>query len=118
MRSIKQRFYIRVFLLQLVFAAIVVIAVTSLMGSVRATPESGGSNPGFYGIDAIAAALAIGLSAIGAGLALKTAATAAISAITERESLLGKALVLVALCEALAIYGLIVALMLMNYLAM
>ena len=117
MRSIKQRFYIRVFFLQLVFAAIVVIACMSLMGTARAV-SPGQASPGFYGIDALAAALAIGLSAIGAGLALKTAATAAISAITERESILGKALVLVALCEALAIYGLIVALMLMNYLSM
>jgi V/A-type H+/Na+-transporting ATPase subunit K len=61
---------------------------------------------------AIGAGLAVGLSVLGAGYAIKTTGTAAISVLGENESGFFKAFLVVALGEALAIYGLIVAILL------
>ena len=49
---------------------------------------------------------------IAAGWVIRTVGTAAISALTEREEAFGKLVVIVALGEAIAIYGLIVGLLL------
>ncbi len=61
---------------------------------------------------AIGAALSIGLAGIGSALAMKTVGTAAISALSEREESFFKAFLVVAFCEAVAIYGLIVGILL------
>ena len=63
------------------------------------------------GLALIAGALAMGLSGIGAGLALASGVPAAIGATSEDPSAFGKALIFVALGEAVALYGLIVAMM-------
>ena len=65
------------------------------------------------GMKEIAAGIAIGLSALGAGHAVGVAGAAAIGSITEKPELLGKALIFVAFGEALAIYGLLVAFMIL-----
>jgi V/A-type H+-transporting ATPase subunit K len=61
---------------------------------------------------ALASALAVGLSVLGAGIAIKTTGTAAISTLSENENNFFKAFLVVALGEALAVYGLIVAILL------
>ena len=65
-------------------------------------------------ITAIGAGLAIGLSAIGAGLAEKEIGAAAVGAITENEKLFGKVLILTVIPETLVIFGLVVAIMLIG----
>ena len=60
----------------------------------------------------IGAGLGVGLSGIGAGIGLGSAGSAAIGAISEDRSLFGQALIFVVLVEAVAIYGLLVALVL------
>jgi V/A-type H+-transporting ATPase subunit K len=62
----------------------------------------------------IGAALSIGLCCIGTGIAVGSAATAAIGAISENENLMGKALIFVAMAEGIAIYGLLVAFMILG----
>lgn len=62
------------------------------------------------GLMYIASALAVGLGAIGGGLAIASAAPAAIGAISEDPKTFSKALIFVALGEACALYGFIVAL--------
>ena len=61
---------------------------------------------------AISVSIAVGASVLGSAWAMKTVGTAAISALSEREEAFFKAFLVVALCEALAIYGLIVAILL------
>lgn len=61
------------------------------------------------GLSFIGAALAIGLAAIGAGIALASGAPAAIGAVAEDPKSFGKAMIFVALGEAVAIYGFIIA---------
>jgi V/A-type H+-transporting ATPase subunit K len=61
---------------------------------------------------ALAAAFAIGLPGLGAGIALSSAGTAAISALAEKPETFFKSFLIVALAEALAIYGLIMGILL------
>lgn len=65
------------------------------------------------GMKYIAAALAVGLSGIGGGLAVASSASAALGAISENDSMFGKALIFVGLAEGVALYGLIIALVLL-----
>ncbi len=62
----------------------------------------------------IAAALATGLSAVAAGIAVAAVGAAAVGAIAEKPELFGRTLVLVGLAEGIAIYGLIIAIMILN----
>lgn len=63
---------------------------------------------------AIGASLAAGLASIGAGIAVGLAGAAAIGAITEKPEVLGRSLIFVGLAEGIAIYGLIVAFMILT----
>ena len=65
----------------------------------------------------MAAAIATGLSAIGAAYAVAVVGGAAIGAITEKPELAGRALVFIGLAEGIAIYGLIIAIMILSYLS-
>jgi V/A-type H+-transporting ATPase subunit K len=65
----------------------------------------------------LGAAVATGLSAIGAGIAVANVGTAAIGAIAEKPELFGRLLILVGLAEGIAIYGLIVSILILNRLA-
>jgi len=62
----------------------------------------------------IAAALATGLSSLGAGIAVAAVGSAAIGTLAEKPELLGRALIMVGLAEGIAIYGLIVSILILN----
>jgi V/A-type H+-transporting ATPase subunit K len=64
----------------------------------------------------IAAALVTGLSALGAAYAVAVVGGAAMGAVAEKPETAGRALVFVGLAEGIAIYGLIVAIMILGYL--
>ena len=66
------------------------------------------------GLGLIAAALAIGLSAIGSGIAVAVVASSAVGAISENPSLLGKTVIFAGLAEGIAIYGFIIAIMIIS----
>jgi V/A-type H+-transporting ATPase subunit K len=61
-----------------------------------------------------AAAVSAGLSALAAGYAVAHVGSAAVGALAEKPELMGRALVLVGLAEGIAIYGLIVAILILN----
>ena len=65
------------------------------------------------GLKYVGAALAVGLSGIGGGIAVASSASAALGAISENDKAFGKALIFVGLAEGVALYGLIVALLLL-----
>lgn len=66
------------------------------------------------GLGLIAAALATGLSCIGAGIAVALVASSAVGAISENPKLLGKTIIFAGLAEGIAIYGLILSIMILN----
>jgi V/A-type H+-transporting ATPase subunit K len=62
----------------------------------------------------IGAAIAVAGSSIGAAIAVAYTGSAALAAISERAELFGRAMVIVGLAEGIAIYGLIIAVLLLG----
>ena len=62
----------------------------------------------------VAAAIAVGLGSIGAAYAVSTTGAAAVGAIAEKPEVFGRALIFVGLAEGVAIYGLIIAFIILN----
>lgn len=82
---------------------------TALAAEGEAVDQMSGSIA--QGLGFIAAALATGMSALGAGIAVAAAAPAAIGAFSENDKNFGKSLIFVALGEGVAIYGLIISIL-------
>jgi V/A-type H+-transporting ATPase subunit K len=61
-----------------------------------------------------AAAAAAGLSSLAAGYAVAAVGSAGMGALAEKPELMGRILVLVGLAEGIAIYGLIIAILILN----
>jgi V/A-type H+/Na+-transporting ATPase subunit K len=61
-----------------------------------------------------AAALAAGLAALGAAYAVAVVGAAAMGAVAEKPETAGRALIFVGLAEGIAIYGLIIAIMILG----
>ena len=68
------------------------------------------------GLGFLAAALATGMSALGAGIDVAAAAPAAIGAFSENAENFGRSLIFVALGEGVAIYGLLISILIINQL--
>ncbi|MFV0413044.1 MAG: hypothetical protein ACK5L3_07200 [Oscillospiraceae bacterium] len=66
------------------------------------------------GLAYIGAALSTGIAAIGGGIAVGQGAPAAIGALTEDPKSFGKALIFVALGEGIALYGMLIAILILN----
>ena len=64
----------------------------------------------------ISAAIVAGLSALGAAYAVAVVGGAAMGAVAEKPETAGRALVFVGLAEGIAIYGIIIAIMILGYL--
>lgn len=62
----------------------------------------------------LAAAIAVGFGSVGAGAAVGYVGAAAIATIGEKPELAGRALIFVGLAEGIAIYGLIIAIMILG----
>ncbi len=62
----------------------------------------------------IAASVAFGLGAIGAGLAISHVGAAAMGAVAEKPEIAGQALIFVALAEGIVVFGFITALMILG----
>jgi V/A-type H+-transporting ATPase subunit K len=62
----------------------------------------------------LAAAIVTGLGTLGAGVAVGYVGAAAIGAISEKPELMGRVLIVLGLAEGIAIYGLIIAIMILG----
>ncbi len=94
-------------------------AVTDKTSTIEASEENYQEeqtvdNKNSKGLGLIAAALAIGLSSIGSGIAVAVVASSAVGAISENPNLLGKTVIFAGLAEGIAIYGLIIAIMIIS----
>ncbi|MCI8893465.1 MAG: ATPase [Lachnospiraceae bacterium] len=90
------------------FGTLVVADVLLFTGNVQAAaPET--EAVAVEGWRYLAAALSTGLSCIGAGIAVASAASAALGALSEDSGIMGKALIFVALAESIALYGLLIS---------
>lgn len=97
------------------FGTMAVAAVMMFGGSdVQAASEVAASGDLATGLGYLAAALVTGFSCIGGGIAVASAASAALGAISEDSSVLGKSLIFVGLAEGVALYGLIISFMILG----
>ena len=96
-----------------------VMAIMTILPLTGAFAEAGEAatamaNDGFTeGMKYLAAALSTGLATIGTGIAVGSAAPAAIGAVSENDKAFTKALIFVALGEGVAIYGLLISILIL-----
>jgi V/A-type H+-transporting ATPase subunit K len=62
----------------------------------------------------VAAAIAFGLGALGAGIAIANVGAAAMGAVSEKPEIAGQALIFIALAEGLVVFGFITALIILG----
>lgn len=93
----------------MVFAVCVLFGGNAYAAETTAAVSSGAAGMGY-----LAAALSTGLSCIGGGVAVSAAASAALGAISEDSSILGKSLIFVGLAEGVCLYGLIISFMIIG----
>jgi V/A-type H+-transporting ATPase subunit K len=72
------------------------------------------TDPGVVKYAFLAAAIAVGVGSLGGGAAVGYVGAAAMGAIGEKPELAGRALIFVGLAEGIAIYGLIIAIMILG----
>ena len=91
------------------FGAFAIASVAMLAATAAANGATLATGMGY-----LAAALVTGLSCIGGGIAVASAASAALGAISEDSSVLGKSLIFVGLAEGVCLYGLIISFMILG----
>ena len=96
--------------LLVVAAVVAVLAVTGEPAVAAPAADAGGG--GWAAL--LGAAIAVAGSSIGSAIAVAYTGAAALAAMSERPELFGRAMVVVGLAEGIAIYGLIVAIILVG----
>lgn len=97
------------------FGAFVIASIMLFAGEPVHAAEAVTAQEGMAtGLGYISAALATGMSCIGGGIAVASAASAALGAISEDSSALGKSLIFVGLAEGVCLYGLIISFMILG----
>ena len=103
----------------LLLVSLVVLGLAVTGGAAQADPataaaaaEQAGSSSTWAAL--LGAAIAVAGSSIGAAIAVAYTGAAALAAMSERPELFGRAMVIVGLAEGIAIYGLIVAIILIG----
>lgn len=97
------------------FGAFLIASIMLLGGPNVQAAGTAAADAGFAtGMGYLAAAIVTGLSCIGGGIAVASAASAALGAISEDSSVLGKSLIFVGLAEGVCLYGLIISFMILG----
>lgn len=100
----------------LLFVGTLVTAGTLMFTGNAFAAETASTASNAAGWGYLAAALSTGMSCIGGGIAVSAAASAALGAISEDGSILGKSLIFVGLAEGVCLYGLIISFMILGQL--
>lgn len=104
-------------------ALMTILAISGILfGTIAFAAEGGDDTPkvmsdneaGVMKFGLIAAGVAFGLGAIGAGLAISHVGAAAMGAVAEKPEIAGQALIFVALAEGIVVFGFITALMILG----
>ena len=100
----------------LFFGVMIFAAVLMFQGTAFAAEETAeaGAAVSAAGMGYLSTALSTGLSCLGGGIAVSAAASAALGAISEDSSILGKSLIFVGLAEGVCLYGLIISFMILG----
>jgi len=110
---LKKKLLILLFLLPLAFLPLIGVAAAFTISTLQSSTTTTTTTSPYNTIGlAIGAGLAIGLPSLAAGLAISAVGSAAISALAEKPDTFFRSFLIVALAEALAIYGLIMGILL------
>lgn len=93
----------------MISGSVMVVTATASQTASAEVPSTGTQDIAML---ALSSALACGLCGIAAGYALAKSGSAAIAALAEKPETFFKAFLVVTLCEAVAIYGLVIAVLL------
>jgi len=113
--SIKKAILTTVSAFSLVMIGAVIATITGgnvFAETVNDVAASAGISMG-EGFKYLAAALSTGLATIGTGLAVGSVGSAAVGAVSEDSSILGKTLIFVGMAEGIAIYGMIISILIL-----
>lgn len=92
------------------FGTLLIADILLFSGNIQAAEATAeAAEAGAEGWRYLAAALSTGIACIGAGIAVASAASAALGALSEDSSIMGKALIFVALAESIALYGVLIS---------
>ncbi|PKL25894.1 MAG: ATPase [Spirochaetae bacterium HGW-Spirochaetae-3] len=120
MEDVKKRFagrvgtsLVTVVALMAIFGAVAAVSA-SAQDATRAAVSISPEQAKVQQFGLIAAAIAFGMGAIGAGIAIANVGAAAMGAIGERPEIASQALIFIALAEGLVVFGFITALMILG----
>lgn len=113
---------------QITQSIVVLFTVMAILGTVFCTNAFAGASESEGTVEAdmsstradvmkfglVAAAVAFGLGAIGAGIAISHVGAAAMGAIAEKPEIASQALIFIALAEGLVVFGFITAILILN----
>jgi len=94
------------------FGTLLIANILMYSGNAHAAGEVASSSA--TGIGYFSAALVTGMSCIGGGIAVASAASAALGALSEDSSIFGKSLTFVGMAEGVCLYGLIISFMILG----
>ena len=117
-KSVKKPLYANLAMFFVMFAACGCVFLGQGVAAANEAAEvaaAGGGTDWTQAFAYLGAALAVGISGIASGIAVSNSACAAIGALTENESTFGKSIVFVGLAEGIAIYGLLVAIIILLF---
>ena len=92
-----------------IFRVFFVAGFFTFLAAAISTPVAAQTATASSGEKFLAAGIAFGLAALGAGIGVGTSGSAAIAAVTEKAEVRTTALIFVVLAEAIAIYGFAIA---------
>ncbi|MGW3498039.1 ATP synthase subunit C [Streptomyces sp. NPDC001020] len=90
------------------------LLVTALTAPAQGVPSQAAARAAVNGSALIGAAIAVAGASIGAAIAVAYTGAAALAALSERPEMFGRAMVIVGLAEGIAVYGLVVAILLIG----
>jgi V/A-type H+-transporting ATPase subunit K len=91
-----------------------IFAVSVARAQVGQPRAASGGNSSAMGWAFLAASIATGFGCLGAGIAVAYVGAAAVGAVGEKPEVAGRTLIFVGLAEGIAIYGLIIAIMILG----
>ncbi|MEM2905911.1 MAG: ATP synthase subunit C [Candidatus Bathyarchaeia archaeon] len=97
----------------LIASALLIGGIAVTFAAQPAPVTNGGTGITDIGLGFIGAGIAMGLAGLGVGLGMGTASSAAVGAMTERPEVFGRTLIYIVFIEAIAIYAMVIALLLL-----
>jgi V/A-type H+-transporting ATPase subunit K len=113
----RKKYVRRMVAISFMIAVLVVLSVLAVSVARAQVGQAGAATGGeskSMGWAFLAASLATGFGCVGAGIAVAYVGAAAVGAVGEKPEVAGRTLIFVGLAEGIAIYGLIIAIMILG----